>query len=388
VAESDTALGNELVSVSLDEILIQSADTQAEWQDILTIPDAKPAEIDATGPTLQQIAWTTDSPDFTISNTVQETDDDFSNGEAESIDQSTSEISFDFTVGRTVEASDVGVWARFTTNIPGGAGTGPGIEVTLNGETWQPISDSAGFQNLDWRDLANDPAGTSETYEGGDLEPGTYTITFSSTGSGDGQSFDVIAPVNNAFVSDLTFDDTVNSAGGYLDGPEFFPNLVELSLDTAGTRRNVDTANFDSSWNDVSNGQYVELANDGSTFTRINNSETGSVNFAGASRDVDINIGIDRYSDGTQATPLNGRLAQQIDTWSLFANPDAVTNDDIGATIARAIVPPNTIDGETVREAGLQNGSTLLTRHELAEAQILTDQRLASAETTRFNGTN
>jgi len=36
----------------------------------------------------------------------------------------------------------------------------------------------------------------------------------------------------------------------------------------------------------------------------------------------------------------------------------------------------------------LFNGNTLLTRAVFAEFDVLDDQRVASAETTRFNGTN
>jgi len=51
------------------------------------------------------------------------------------------------------------------------------------------------------------------------------------------------------------------------------------------------------------------------------------------------------------------------------------------------VIAPGTITGETVREAGLKSGSTLLTRHVVAEFEVLAEQRLASAETTTFTGT-
>jgi hypothetical protein len=77
-----------------------------------------------------------------------------------------------------------------------------------------------------------------------------------------------------------------------------------------------------------------------------------------------------------------------VNSWALNANPDAVLTDNIGEALSRAVVSPGTITGETVREAGLKSGSTLLTRHEVASFDVLQDQRIASAETTRFTSDN
>ena len=67
---------------------------------------------------------------------------------------------------------------------------------------------------------------------------------------------------------------------------------------------------------------------------------------------------------------------------------DAVLTDDIGEALSRAVVSPGTITGETVREAGLKSDSVLLTRHEIAEFVVGSDQRIASAETSQFTGDN
>jgi len=199
----------------------------------------------------------------------------------------------------------------------------------------------------------------------------------------------VAAPYDFRYDSELTFDNTNDGSGGYLTGPEKFRELEVLSFETASTRRNVTETNVDSTWNDVSNGQYIELSNDGSTFIRTNNSQTASVTFTSPNSNVDVNVALSRYSDGTAATPLNGNQGQQIDTWELFANPDAVLAEAIGETVTRAVVPQDTsgIVGNTVRECGLKNGSLLLSRHQLADFVLESDQRLASSESTQFKGT-
>jgi hypothetical protein len=200
--------------------------------------------------------------------------------------------------------------------------------------------------------------------------------------------FDVVAPADGRF--NYTRPNDNGGSGGYLDGPELFPDVVDVAFENAGTRRNITEATFESTWNDISNNQYIELANDGSTFTRLDNTADGSVTFASPDDGIDTNIGLSRYGSRTTATPQTGYLGQAIQDWDLFANPDAVLTDDIGETIARAIVRPDTITGETLREAGLKHAATdtLLTRHELAEFTVEAGQRIASAETTQFTGDN
>jgi len=387
VSESDTALGNELVSVSLSEILIQEADTQTEWENILpTIPDDRPLLVDATGPIPAQASFTTESDQLTRSGTALQQNDNFSDDEAERIEGSGDTLSLDFTLDYTIPEAEVGVWVRFTTALAFDGllnGNGPELTLSLNGDSWTPVSSGAGFGSLEWRDLANDTFGASGTYDGGDLTPGSYTLTIEGTSSGAGQDIDVVAPLDNR--RSFTFDNDTTASGERVSGPELFPNLVQ-PLQTATTRRDVTEATFDLTANDVSNNFFVELANDGSTFTRINNAQTGSVTFASGDRDVDTNIGFGRFGSDSTRTPTTGFNAQQIDDWELDANPDAVLRDDIGKTVTRGVVSPGTITGQTVREAGLKSGSVLLTRHELAEFSLLSDQRLASSETTTFTG--
>jgi len=299
---------------------------------------------------------------------------------------------WDFTVTHTIPSARFGVAVRVDADDTNSA---PGHEWTLehaNGTTYgidNALSGAIG-SNLRW-DQIGDGFYNLVGYQGPDLTPGDYTLVCDVTDSGgttDAALYvDVVAPYDND--ESLTFDNDNGGSGGYLDGPEKYPE-IERSLATASTRRNVTESSFTLSANDVSNNFYVELANDGSTFTRVNNSETGSVSFAGPDRGVDANIGLGRYSATSTQTPLNGNDFQQIDTWELTADVDAILTDNIGETVSRAVVPPNTsgIVGNTVREAGLKSSGTLLTRHVLAEFDLLTGQRLASSETSKFVGDN
>ena len=394
--------------MSLDEIPIQSADTQAEWESLIgTIADDVPFTIDSTGPRTQQICWTREGEDFdrgqqfilTGSGGTTQDEPVYSGGNSASlVRDSTIQggpdfAEWDFTVNHTIPSDRFGCAVRLDVDDDN---RNPAHEWVLehdNGNTY-PI-DNVGLDVLvtqpNWNQIG-DGALAGDGYDGPDLTPGEYTLRVLVTDSGGTTApalyVDVVAPYDND--ESLTFDNDNGGSGGYLDGPEKYPALIERSLSTAGTRRNVTESNFDLSANDVSNNFYVELANDGSTFTRVNNSETGSVTFAGPDRGVDANIGIGRYSATSNQTPLNGNDFQQIDTWELTADVDAILTDNIGETVARAVVPPNTsgIVGNTVREAGLKSSGTLLTRHVLAEFDLLTDQRLASSETTLFTSDN
>ena len=402
VSESDTTLGNELVEVSLDEILIQNADTQAEWENIIgDVDDDVPFTVDATGPRAAETCFTREGESADRSETTNfgfEDNSDFSDGSAASlVDDGEFFGNVDFTehdieVEHTIPSEEFAAEIRFES---GGTAGSPAFRSSIifpSGDEYEIhrlFTTGIDF-SLGWR--RNGDLDGSE-YTGPDLEPGTYTFRVEITDRVEGESdnsglmLDVIAPLDERFTVDL--DNTVNEPDGYLDGPERFPELIERSLSTASTRRNVTEANFESSWNDTSGEQYVELANDGSTFTRINNADTGSVTFAEPERGVDVNIGFGRWSETSNQTPLNGNDPQQIDTWSLFADPDATVSDDVSASLTRAIIPPDTLaPGTTLREAGLKSDDELLTRHVLAEFSALEGQRISSSETSRFTGAN
>jgi hypothetical protein len=388
VAESDTALANEVVRTSLDELLIQSASTNSEWSSIVSPAADAPLAVQNDRLEHLQAAFTTESDQLTRSGTGLQQNDNFSNDEAERIGGSGESLSLTFTLDYTIPEADVGVWVRLTTaaSFDGQSNvTGPELTLSLNGDTWTPVGSGAGFGTLDWRDLGNNTFGGTGTYAGGDLTPGTYTLTIEGTSAGDGQDIDVVAPLDNR--QTFTFDET-EAAGARVSGPELYPQQTVQALDTATTRRNVPEARFVSTWNDTTNSQFVELANDGSTFTRINNADSGTVTFASAEQGIDTNLALSRFGTDATATPTDGRQGQYISEWELYATINAVVSDGIGETLARAIVQPNTITGETIREAGLFGDGNLLTRHELAEFEVLSDQRLSSSETSLFTGDN
>lgn len=385
VAESQTALGNEVVTVPLDEVLVQSADSQSEWQTITNIAADVPLTARGDGTLgVEQVCWTIEGENPDNSNlTDTESNGNYSNGVAiEPLDF----VEYEFTPQHDIPAEHVALQIR--DHIPNSSTAT--LNWILNGVTVDTVPSGVGPIALTWKSIGFWQGGGTYADQGGsDLQAGqTYTLRIEGDGSESNYFVDVVAPYDARYESGLTFDNDNGGSSGYLDGPELYPGLVETSLSTASTRRNTTEARFSLSANDVSNQFYVELANDGSTFTRVSNSETGTVTFASPDDGIDTNIGLSRYGSRTTATPQQGFQGQAIDVWNLYASVQAVTSDDIQETLARGIVPPNTIAGETIRECGLKNGSTLLSRHELAEFTLLQDQRLASSETSSFTGSD
>jgi hypothetical protein len=377
VAESDSALGTELTSESLDEILIQRANSASAWGNITTLAATDPFGISGSELAVLQSAFSFDAlTDDTASGNVGVTNDDaYNGGQAFLYTDGASFAEFQFTPEYTIE--NVGIQARVD------ASASSDISFLLNGAQFDQFNGSGA--SLDWYDVGSGFFSGSNGFTG-TLEAGeTYTLRVQAN---DTSTFnlDVISVYDTRYTYDFPNPDAATNGGGILDGPQLYPDEAVVSLSTAQTRRNVTEANFTSTWTDTSNNQFVELANDGSTFTRFNNASSGSVTFAGAERDVDANIGFSRYTTNSGDYPATGDTGQAVSDWQLFANPDAVVPDNIGATLTRGVVPPNTIDGSTVREAGIKSNSTLLTRHEIAEFTVESDQRLSSAETTLFKG--
>jgi len=382
VSESDASLFNEVITTSLEEILIQNADTTSEWEQIA---DVEPTDAVAINDSLAaaQVAHTTESDQLTRANTSFQTGTKYSNDEAESLQNSGDRLELEFELQYTLPESAVGVSIRMEST------DAPEVEARIDDTVFAVFPDGGDVGVFDWHEFG-DSANTNfgldgwQAVNGGDLDPGTHTLTLEANTTNANFIVDVVAPYDTRF--SYTFDNDTTGTGERASGPELYPDNLPVSFVTTDTRRNVTTANFELTANDVSNNFYVELANDGSTFTRFNNSTTGSASFASPESGVDTNINLSRYGSRTDATPTEGFNGQSINVWSLFANPDAITTDSINATSTRAVVSPDTITGETIREAGLKSDGTLLTRHEIAEFTLETGQRLASSESTAFNG--
>jgi len=239
---------------------------------------------------------------------------------------------------------------------------------------------AGGIQGLFWQQID-----LSDTLLAGDHTV-KIEVADDDFGSADALDVDILTLYDRDF--SYNFDTSLDS-NGYLSGPALYPATLTTDFATATARQNFGEVQFDLDSPDVSGDFAVELSGDGgSTFETINNSRTGSAQFDSLTDSVETRVTLGATAETrSTATPTEDFAGNEISRWNLTALTEGVRVDDINEAETRGIIPPNTITGETIREAGLLSGSTLLTRHILAEFEVAADQRLASSETTTFTGT-
>jgi len=373
---SEIALGNKQHTVNLSELLIQSARSTSDWEDITGALSTVPVTFENGKLKLQQSCYIIEAEDGDIKNATvlapgSKYSDSAQNAEGAFSYGATSDYhTWTFETDYTIPSEHLAIAVRYETT-----GSDP-VDVAWRLDnsrisSFAPNSDVG----LQWNtDIISSGTDT------GDLEPGTHSIELDVLAANtDNLIIDLIAIYDSRY--SYTFDNAVN-ADNALAGPELYPDLHEITLSTAKTGRNVESATLTQSWDDTSNNQKLELSNDGgSTWHTKTNSETASATFSAAETGVDIRLGMSRYG-GQSVTPTSGINGQAVSAHDLEADIDAVVADDIGQSVVRSFVLPNKIDGTTLAELGeLDNDGDLLTRSIFAEFTIQVDQRVISDET-------
>ena len=359
----------------VDDGLAFEASTQPEFEDFFEVEPTDAFEIENGVVKTLQSNFVVETPDAdtTTSTTIER--EDFSRGEGEQFDSVNRRLAFDISTEYEIESPELAV--RFEEIEVADSN---GLEVLQDGDF---VGDLFPPESLGWITVSLNPITDSAIIE---IQPlGLEDEEFGVV------DFDVVSVRDSRF--DYFDDNEVHEPNGFLDGPELYLGSAALGLNTATSRQKVTEGRFASTWDDTTNNQYVEVSPDGSDYTRFDNTANATFSFGSSTDSIDTNLGFSRYPVDTNpqsATPRFGYNGQSVDLWELFVNPETPRADDIGETIARAIIPPNTagIVNETVKEAGLKSDGQLLTRHELASFELLLDQRLASSETTRFSGDN
>jgi len=387
VAESDTALGNRVVSQDLDKFLVEQLDSTTDFENATEFGNDKRIVIENGSIRVAQSGFFVEAEqaDFQRGSS-QTTNLDFSAQSGIVTDGINADalISDPFVPEYDIPAGDVVVAMRY--EVAADNDNPPG-ELFIQGPDGTRLDTGTftenGFlnSNPDWfiETLTSAP-----TLEKG--EQYRFGVEVFQTGSTSSNMEIDCLHVGDARFS-YTYDDTLGEFNE-LSGPELFPAVDSVSLAAVSTRRDATQAIVELDINETDNGQFIEISPDGNTFTRSNNTDSATDTF-NATREIFVNLGLDGTTPAIRTSSPSERYeAQTVNVHNLFANPDAVTSEDIGETTTRAVISPNTITGETLRESGLFNGNTLLTRAVFAEFDVLDDQRVASAETTRFNGTN
>jgi hypothetical protein len=385
VSETDTALGNQVTSVDATSLFVQEASTTAEFTNITDIPFNQPADIENNQIVLLQSAFVGEGEDTTG---FTESGSQFSGGEAGVIaGPSFTDITLTFDIDYFVPNSSAEIYirsqqGRSSTSDP----TPTTVNVLFDGQTVQAGSDiiiGPTQPDISWEQFDIDS-------NQGDVARGNHTVTveFNRPQDNNQQFIDVIAFVDTRRkLFGATPDNTLNTPGGFLDGPQLF-TVFDVEFDQATARRDFRTGTLDFDFNDTSNFQRVEVSR-GAVRRRFSNQETADFDLGAESPRATAGARLSGFENGPrQATPRFGYLGQSIDSYELISDTNQPTTDDINEALTRAVIPPNTATGSTFREAGLLDGNgNLLTRHILAEFDVLQDQRVASSETTTINET-
>jgi len=387
--EAQSSLGNPVFISDLTETLIQDATTQQEFETLTgEIPIDKPLEVVNGQLQPKQTSFARQSNDFdnpTGSLTIEvNASDGSSNSTYTIIDFEGNNIEFDFSFDHRIPNEEFEIRYRWAVDA---LGDNSDFSFYINDQLLKVDGSTSviGSGGYEWETTDNDANGQDDDWQfREDIEPGetyTFKIELDTKGADSETRIDLFSFGDKRQPVDLP--DTLTSGTDHLDGPQDYPQQVTQTFaEVAETRRELDFAKAVLGIDDTSNGQFVELSNDGgSNFIRTSNSDTATASFASPSREVTSRVGLSRHGSRTDETPLTGFLPQQIDTWELFANPLAVLPDGIGTTLTIGIVPRGEIVGETIRELGqLDSDGTTLTRSIRADLEVEEEMRAFGRE--------
>lgn len=302
--------------------VVQDADTTTELSNLFTPAASDPYRAESGRLVPQQTCFTQESDQFTAdSGTLAYDNPDYSGGFARGIGGSGDYLEYTFTVDYTIPAADVGVHIRH-----GASSDTPGVTFTLNGSSWTPTIVGSSLA-LTWDDMANDPFGNGESYAGGDLTPGTYTLRMEVTTAATTDFLvDVVAPADNRY--SYTFDNNNGGTSGYLDGPQYYPNNLTIQSGVHDDTYNIHSATLTTSISDTTGGQRLQVSNDGGANwypqdgTETNTQSIDVTDFPTVGTDIKGRVTLDRYGSRTTATPQTGFNVQTLDSWTL----DITTN--------------------------------------------------------------
>jgi hypothetical protein len=375
---SDTSLGNQQVTQDLDNIFIGEVETQSEWENNTpTFADDVPLAIENGKLKQLQTTQFTETEDLlNFAGNVISGDSSLSGGGGIELTISNDFVQFDFSPTYRVPAGQWNADAHY--NSDSFTGT---VTAFIDG---QQIFDSSFSSRTVDNNLLSSPDIQIEL-----LPSETYSFRVELTSvSGGSITIDTMQAIDfgDRFGGfGITRSGTFVSSDAAFTAPELYPDLQEVLLDTFVTTREIDQATVQSSWNDTTNKQYIELSNDGSTFIRTNNNDTASATFNNLKTNLDVRLGISRYAADPLLTPTNGDATQEVDLVEAFANPDAITVEQIGEADVRAIIRDSAATGVTFAEAGLlDTNSDLLTRSLVPEFTKTSDQKVISGERLRF----
>ena len=391
---SDTSLDNNFINTSLFDVTIQQTNSETEADDILPsgFADDEPIERTInvtpggtyTGFTLapHKVTFFSEAEDADNNSVLVSTNTlGLSGGEGREFTAAGDFIEIEFTPQYDIPAGELGGFAYFTYENWQGS-----VRTLFDGEedVSETFSTTVDEEN---RFLGRLGSINDETLRAGE----SHTFRFEATNVSQGRVIaDIIFTYDERFDitdSTLTFDQDTAS----YNGPELYPQQLTFDFADGSTRRDVTEGTWSQDWNNTDNNAFIEVGIGGES-KRIDNpslstgsiQEFFSVSDSNAARTLSTTVGLGRYTANTTITPSVGDSRQVISDHGLSGNPDTTTQENIGVTNTQAIVEGSEAVGNEFAEAGLKEGSNLLTRSLLPKFTKESNQLVISGEKIRF----
>jgi hypothetical protein len=391
---SDTSLDNNFINTTLFDVAIQRTNSETEADEILPsgFADDEPVERTInvtfggtyTGFTLapHKVTFFSEAEDADNNSVaVSSTTLGLSGDEGREFTAAGDFIEIEFTPQYDIPAGELGGFAYFTYENWQGS-----IRTLFDGEedVTETFSSTITQEN---RFLGRVGSINDVTLRAGE----SHTFRFEATNVSQGRVIaDIIFAYDERFDitdSTLTFDQNTAS----YNGPELYPKQLTFDFADGSTRRDVTEGTWTQDWNNTDNNAFIEVGIGGQT-KRIDNpslstgsiQEFFSVSDSNAARTLSTTVGLGRYTANTTITPSVGDSRQVISDHDLSGNPDTITQENIGVTNTQAIVEGSQAVGNEFAEAGLKEGSNLLTRSLLPKFTKESNQLVISGEKLRF----
>jgi hypothetical protein len=381
--EADTALDDQAAVLSLTDIVVQTADTNSEFNSLISIGPNQPLAVRNGAIELLQAGFFEEGEDMgNLGATVFSNRPNASQGEFVGIKFNGDFVQFSFTNDYPIPSGSVEFAFRLQTE----ANDTPAFEVTLDGTQLFSLPTNGLGPNKFKNQFAY--LGPRSANLSSDLSPGSHTLRFEITQASSNTSnvFIDLGHLSDARFP-FTFDNSTDSNDN-LTGPQLFPDLQTIEYTAASTRRAVNSVTATEAFNDVSNNQFIEVSNDGgTTFQRFDNTDEATGNFANSGQAPQARIGLSRFGSRTTASPSSGFKGQTVSQHELVAGAEGITANGIGSANVRAIARTGNLSAESdaLTEGGqLDATGNLLTRSIFPSFPIGNQTRVESSEETRF----
>ncbi|MGQ3723513.1 hypothetical protein [Natrialba aegyptia] len=208
---------------NVDEgVVLQDLQTSTDFSAAMDeIPDDLPLTIVDDRLETQQVCWHFE-PETFVSGDVA-SGSQYSREEASALSGSLQQGSTTFELDHRIPAENVWIQTRYHAETQG---TNPGVEIRIDGEVIDYIpTDSGVSESIQWGNFSTSTLSS-------DLQPGTHELEIQVVSSSDNGTdpiyLDLVAIADDRY--NYNFDNSPDL--GALDGPELYPDAIEIVFDT------------------------------------------------------------------------------------------------------------------------------------------------------------